>query len=459
MYWTPAHPVSLALAPLRLQDSAQDPAQASPEPVKTVNGQDFYTWEEYVSSPLFQQLGLRCGTRFESTDLERPQSDCSSSSTTIRPEYTPAGHTLYRIPVVVHIIKNTSGSGEISDAMVQSQIDVLNEDFQAIAGTLGENGNDARIEFFLATTDPNGNPTTGITRSVNNTWYSDGGSYWDTLRWNPFEYLNIYTNNTNALGYVPTLPSNGIVGANSDRVVVLWSAFGRNAPIGPPFHLGRTATHEVGHYLGLYHTFDFGCGTASCYTTGDRICDTPGEANPVFGCPAFSDQCAGGGQDPFHNYMDYSDDICYQEFTLEQINRMRCTLANWRVVLDDPACGTLASNAVRAPAQNPNVFSATTAVLGGAVTFTVNDPLSNLGVIYGYSAPANFQFPNGQWRLVNPTSQLFYRLPIGLPPNQIVVGIPNEPILCGLTAYSQVTLRRVGGVVVLSNAVDMTAGF
>ena len=71
MYWTPALAVSLALAPLRLQDSAQDPAQASPEPVKTVNGQDFYTWEEYVSSPLFQQLGLRCGTRFESTEIGR----------------------------------------------------------------------------------------------------------------------------------------------------------------------------------------------------------------------------------------------------------------------------------------------------------------------------------------------------------------------------------------------------
>src|SRR5262249_16443907 len=157
-----------------------------------------------------------------------------------------------------------------------------------------------------------------------------------TLNWNPAEYLNFYTNSASgALGYVPQLPQGGIVGQNSDRVVILWSAFGRNAPIGAPYNLGRTATHEVGPYLGLYHTFDFGCGTASCYTTGDRICDTNPESQPVFGCPASSVSC-GTAQDPFHNYMDYSDDACYEEFTPEQVNRMRCTLVNWRVSIDDP---------------------------------------------------------------------------------------------------------------------------
>ncbi len=455
MHWTPALALSLAL-PL---NQAQESAQVPQGPVITVAGQSFDTWEAYTSSTLFRELGLRCATPAVAATLDRPASDCTSSSTTIRPEYNPAGNTLYRIPVVVHIIQNTGGQGNISDAMVQSQIDVLNEDFQAIAGTLGEDGNDGRIEFFLAHTDPLGNPTTGITRSTNNTWFNDGGAYYDTLNWDPDDYLNIYTNSASgALGYVPSLPSGGIVGANSDRVVILWSAFGRNAPIGAPFHLGRTATHEVGHYLGLYHTFDFGCGTASCYTTGDRICDTPGEANPVFGCPASSDQCAGGGQDPFHNYMDYSDDICYQEFTPEQVNRMRCTLTNWRVNLHEPGCGTTASNTTRTAGPNANVYSASTAVLGGNLTLTVNDPASNTALIFGHAAPANFVLPSGYVLLVNRASAFYFRFPLNLPPNQVSFAMPSDPVLCGLTAYSQALLRRPGGVIAYSNAIDITAG-
>jgi hypothetical protein len=459
MRWTSLALLSL-LAPLARPLPAQE--QAAALPVITVGGQSFATWDAYLRSPLFRQLGLRCGTRAEGATLElRPQSDCTSSSTTIKPEYEPGAGILYRIPVVVHIIQNTGGQGAISDAMVQSQIDVLNEDFQAQAGTLGENGNNARIEFFLATTDPLGNPTTGITRSTNNTWFNDGGAYYDTLNWDPDEYLNIYTNSASgALGYVPSLPQNGIVGANSDRVVVLWSAFGRNAPIGPPFNLGRTATHEVGHYFGLYHTFDFGCGSAAaCYTSGDRICDTAGESSPVFGCPGSSDSCAGGGPDPFHNYMDYSDDDCYEEFTPEQNNRMRCTLANWRVNLHDPiVCGVTASNAIRAPSPNPNVYSATTAVLGGTVTLTVTDPASNTAVIWGYAAPANFTLPSGYVLLMNTASAFYFRLPLALPPDQVVLGVPADAALCGVTAYSQAVLRRTGGVIVHSNAVDLTAG-
>jgi hypothetical protein len=85
----------------------------------------------------------------------------------------------YRIPVVVHVIRQNNGTtGNVSMALVQSQIEILNEDFLALAGTLGEDGTDVQIEFYLATTDPGGNPTTGVTYSNNTTWYNDQGSYW-----------------------------------------------------------------------------------------------------------------------------------------------------------------------------------------------------------------------------------------------------------------------------------------
>ncbi|MSR62429.1 MAG: zinc metalloprotease [Planctomycetes bacterium] len=450
MRWIPA--LLLPLTPVF--SSAQ---QEQAVPVISVAGQDFYTWQQYTSSPLFQQLNLRCGTKAPGSVLDRmPTSDCSASSTTIQPEYVAAGHTLYRIPVVVHIL--TSGSaGSMSDARVRSQIDVLNEDFQALAGTLGENGNDARIEFFLASEDPSGNPTTGITRTNNTNYYNDNGSYWTTLAWDTTRYLNIYTNlASGALGYVPDLPQGGIVGSSSDRVVVLHSAFGRNAPIGAPYDLGRSATHEVGHYLGLYHTFDFGCGTSACYTSGDRICDTARESNPVFGCPATHASCT--ANDPFHNYMDYSDDDCMSEFTPEQVNRMRCTLSNWRVDLPEPAlCGVAAAVVTRNGGLNLNVYTATPPVMGATTTLTVADATHASALIVGRAAPGNVTLPSGFVLLTSSSSTRFFSLSLPLPLGNAVVPVPSDAAVCGLTAYTQALLLG-GSALAFSNAVDLTAG-
>jgi hypothetical protein len=353
---------------------------------------------------------------------------------------------------------SSAGEGSITDARVRGQIAVLNEDFRALAGTNGGAGNDARIEFFLATEDPSGNATTGITRTVDDAWFNDSGNYSASLAWDTSRYLNIYTNTASGvLGYVPSLPQGGIVGSSSDRVVVLHSAFGRNAPIGPPFDLGRTATHEVGHYLGLYHTFDFGCGTSSCYATGDRICDTNPEASPVFGCPAASVSC--GTSDPFHNYMDYSDDACYTEFTPEQVNRMRCTLANWRV--DLPAdCGMPAANATRTGGLNLNVYSATKAVLGGTATLSVVSPSAHTrATILGYAAPRNQLLASGYMRLYNPNSAFYFKFILSLPHPGLALAMADDPSLCGLTAYTQAILSGGGAGRAFTNAVDMTAGF
>ncbi len=296
--------------------------------------------QAFVNSRGLLPNGKRCGTpgfdplRFATSAIA--PSDCSYGSTTIKPDYDPV--VTYTIPVVVHVIQRTNGTGYISPAKVQSQIDILNEDFLAIPGSLGAPGTDSRIQFELASVDPSGNATTGITYSTNNTWYNDGGGYWNSLAWDTNNYLNIYTNSASGyLGYVPDLPQGGIVGSNSDRVVVYWASFGLNGPIGPPFNKGRTTTHEVGHYLGLYHTFDGGCGGGSCYTSGDRICDTNRESQPTYGCPGSKNSCS--SSDPIHNYMDYSDDTCMNQFTPEQVNRMRCTMDNWRPALAQATLG------------------------------------------------------------------------------------------------------------------------
>ncbi len=309
----------------------------------------YESWEQYFASDYFREHQLRCAFDADPANIldgdgagdlgpAGTPADCTYNFTNPAGEYDPSTGK-FRIPVVVHVIQRTNGTGFIPETRVRSQIDILNEDFLAIEGTNGEPGTDIQIEFFLATEDPDGNPTSGITYSTNDTWYNDGGAYYNSLHWDTDRYCNIYTNSASgALGYVPDLPQGGISGSPADRIVILHSTFGRDAPF-RPFHLGRTSTHEMGHYLGLWHTFDNGCGNNSCYNTGDRICDTNPESRPVFGCPGNSSSC--GNQDPFHNYMDYSDDICMNQFTPEQARRIRCSLEHYRPSLaqiGDPVC-------------------------------------------------------------------------------------------------------------------------
>lgn len=262
--------------------------------------------------------------------------DCSFDASRPDPIYAPTSR--YVIPVVVHVIMDsTCTDGAVSDATVMSQIDILNEDFLALAGSPGAAGSNSEIEFVLATTDPDGLPSSGITRDCNTTWYNDGGDYWQTLAWDPLRYLNIYTNTAaNARGYVPFLPAaaNAMIGDPSDRVVVNWLVFGRDSPF-PPHDQGRTATHEIGHFLGLFHPYFNGCGVSTppqCYTTGDRLCDTPADEFSHDKCPVGATSC-GGVAVPIENYMELTDDLCMSGFTAEQVQRMRCTLMHYRVDL------------------------------------------------------------------------------------------------------------------------------
>ena len=350
----------------------------------------FQSWTEYVASEFFDRHEKRCAPITPSApDSWAATMDCNSSSTNTAPQYEPSG-PLYRIPVVVHVLMHPNGSGYVSDALIHSQIDVLNEDFLAMAGTPGNGGVDVNVEFYLATTDPSGNATTGITRDTKAQWYNDSGNYANAVGWDTNRYLNIYTNSAGGyLGYAYVPSGGGVVGSNYDGVRILWSAFGRNAPIGAPYDQGRTTTHEVGHYLGLYHTFQGGCSSASgCSSNGDLICDTNPESSPNY---SSCSRVTCGSQDPVKNYMDYSNDVCMNQFTADQANRMRCTLESFRYELIDTSGGSAPGQVSNpSPADGASRVS-NSAVLGwsaanGASTYDVYLNTSpNLGGAYAGS--------------------------------------------------------------------------
>ena len=256
---------------------------------------------------------------------------------------------LTRIPVVVHVVWNTAQQN-ISDAQIQSQIDVLNQDFRMTNPDIGQVPAawqsvtaDARVEFFLATLDPNGNPTNGITRTQTQTASfsqqdhpiksaATGGAD----PWPSDQYLNCWVGQLagGLLGYAqfPGGP------AETDGIVVLHSAFGTSGTAAAPFDRGRTATHEIGHWLNLFHIWgDDGTG---CNGT-DEVGDTPNAAGPNTGCPGFpSISCNNGPNgDMFMNYMDYTDDACMFMFTLGQVARIQAALDGPRSSIGSQATG------------------------------------------------------------------------------------------------------------------------
>jgi len=217
------------------------------------------------------------------------------------------------IPVRWHVV-HSGNSGKISSSLINAQISVLNSAYSG-----------SGFSFTLA----------GVDYTDNATWYN--GCYGSSenpmksaLNIDPANNLNIYSCN----------PSNGILGyayfpnsfSESDYrhgVVLLWASLpGGGAS---PYDEGDTATHEVGHYLGLYHTFQGGCAKKS--TGGDAVSDTPAEKSAAYGCPTGRDTCTGRnfpGKDPITNFMDYTDDACMYEFTSGQVSRMHTMMSRYR---------------------------------------------------------------------------------------------------------------------------------
>ena len=401
----------------------------------------------------------RCAAPTHSLVSSIDHPDCDGGSTNPLPSYE--GSTL-RIPLVFHILHKTDGQGNVTDPQVQSQVTVLNEDFRAIPGTPGAQGYDSKIEFVLASTDPQGAGTTGILRYANDDWHDDVGDYWFSTAWDTSRYLNIYVNSPfggTVLGYVPAMPHHGLVlNTAADRVVINHLALGRPGAMAN-FGGGRTCTHEVGHYLGLFHTFSGGCDVGSCYSSGDLICDTAPEVTPNFGCNPASFSC--GSPDPVRNYMDYSNDACMQGFTQEQARRMRCTLQSYRPLLAHPV-GPFAAATVRAGQGNYNgAFSCSAPVLGAIMTATIDGaglPYS-LGGVYGFTG-ATTSLVGGYTLLIDLDSAFVLELPVkpfnGAAMAAWGVPIPHEPSLSGLPIKTQGLM--IGQSFGLTNAVDLVVG-
>lgn len=256
------------------------------------------------------------------------------------------------IPVVVHVVWRTNNQN-ISDAQIQSQIDVLNKDFRKLnIDTINTPSvwkpiaADCNIEFCLASIDPNGNTTTGITRTQ--TTVNSFGMQGDFMKhtsdggidgWPSNDYLNIWVCNLdNLLGY-STVPSNWT--DPEDGVVIGYQYFGDMGAVQYPYNKGRTATHEIGHWLNLEHVW--GTGWSGC--GNDQVNDTPTQEYENYGCPAFPEapnscNTSNPNGDMFMNYMDYTNDACMNMFTEGQKTRMIAAISQYRPeLLTQSICG------------------------------------------------------------------------------------------------------------------------
>lgn len=276
----------------------------------TIEGVTFHSRQHFGES------GSRCGTSHAMSQSEMEEIDKALALS----ERTRAGQmeveeAVNNINVYFHVIKDTCSTtscGVLTAAQINDQIAVLNA---AYAGF---------FTFTLAATDV----------TTKKAWFnnlqsgsSNEKSMKNTLRRGTAKDLNIYTAKlANGLLGWATFPWSYSSQAKSDGVVLLYSSLPGGTAA--PYNLGDTATHEVGHWLGLYHTFQGGCSS-----TGDSVSDTPAEASAAFGCPVGRDSCSSGtypGLDPIYNFMDYTDDACMYQFTAGQFTRMQNSWTTYR---------------------------------------------------------------------------------------------------------------------------------
>ncbi|KAG8863957.1 hypothetical protein FRB96_006830 [Tulasnella sp. 330] len=220
------------------------------------------------------------------------------------------------VPVWFHVIQSSTAAsgGHLTATQIANQINVLNQGYSGLG-----------ITFALAGTD----------YTTNSDWFNNLGPDSQenddakaALRRGDAKTLNLYStgftsgSGAGLLGY-STFPSSYAGAPTDDGVVFLYSSVPGGTTAN--YNLGYTVTHEVGHWLGLYHTFQGGC-TGS----GDSVSDTPAEASPASGCPTGRDTCSSTGVDPIHNFMDYSYDSCMTSFTAGQFTRIQSQIATYR---------------------------------------------------------------------------------------------------------------------------------
>jgi len=261
------------------------------------------TW--FQSHEAFNESGGRCATRHPGpAEAEAIEEAFQSLMRT-------DGATLAQIeiPIVFHIMLNDTGTiGDVTDAQVQAQVRVLND---AYAG--------CGVTFTLA----------DIQRHRDDDCYRMSNERVCKSRYqvDPYHNLNLYAASLGGglLGWA-TFPWSLDNDPEMDGVVILNESLPGGSAF--PYNEGDTGTHEVGHWVGLYHTFQGGCSFRN-----DYVFDTPAEGTSTAGCPTSKDTCRAPGMDPVHNYMDYSTDSCMDEFTEGQCKRMNNMLQSYRTDL------------------------------------------------------------------------------------------------------------------------------
>jgi hypothetical protein len=365
-----------------------------------------------LPSPGPRTCGTQAADSRQQAELRRrlPSYNAAKQAGSTSPRALRTAATTYTLPVVVHIIHNGEAVGtgaNISQAQVQSQIDVLNEDYRKLNADGAKVPSpfqplraDAQVQFALATRDPSGQPlaepgidrVSGAARGFTGAPYADyyvDGTIKPATSWNPDQYVNIWvlTLPSSELGYAQ-FPDNtaGLAGlsslggaANTDGVVVTYRAFGRVGTLSTTYNRGRTLTHEMGHWLGLIHIW----GDTDC---GDDYCaDTPTQQTGNLYCPTFPHvTCANGPSgDMFMNYMDYVDDACMQMFSGNQKDRLQAVLAagtpRRTILLTSPA---LCTSTLSATAGNSGP-----ACPGSSVQLTANSPT---GTTYNWYGPNGY---------------------------------------------------------------------
>jgi len=280
----------------------------------TLNGITYESQMEFVDS------GRRCGSDLSLSQVEmieaeqatmpefdaiyHPERDSSAST---QRSGSSASVTSGTVDVYVHVVHN-GAKGRLSSSTISDQIAVLNAAYSSTGWS-----------FNLVSTD----------YTDSSRWYTGcAGSYESTmkstLRQGSADDLNLYTCNPTdgSLGW-STFPWEYSGDPDNDGVVILYSTFPGGTAA--PYDEGDTATHEVGHWMGLYHTFQGGCSSKN-----DRVSDTPAERTATYGCPVGQNTCSGAGDDPIDNFMDYTDDSCMDNFTSGQDTRIDSSFSAYR---------------------------------------------------------------------------------------------------------------------------------